>query len=291
MGAPFPAVVGTDGAVARPRGSIDLTFARSPGGNSYVSRQFAAYPFHVCRPHRFDGDPAGMATLYVQSCAGGIFEDDRLIQSVTAAAGAGAHVTTQASTIVHGMRSGEADQETRLVAEAGAFLEFLPDPLILFPRARLRTRLVIRAHPDATIVVCDSFHMHDPAARGGVFDWLAGEIAVETLSGETVALDRMTVRGEVMAAGLAGISGRYRAHGSLMILDRGGRTMQLVEALRDALATAQGVHGGASTLPGGAGAWLRLLADDGATLRHGLHSAWAASRSLLTGRTPHSRRK
>lgn len=291
MGATVPAVSATDGAAARPVGSIELTFAREPGGDSYVSRQFASYPFHVCRPHRFAGDPAGMATLYVQSCAGGIFEDDRLLQSVTVAAGARAHVTTQASTIVHGMGSGEADQETRLVAEAGAFLEFLPDPLILFPHARLKTRLVMRAHPEATIVACDSFLMHDPAARGRVFDWLAGEIVVEALSGETVVLGRTTVRGEVMAAGLTGISGRFRSHGSLMILDRSGRTAQLVEALRGALADAHGLYGGASTLPGGAGAWLQLLAEDGAALRDGLRSAWATLRTLLTGRAPQNRRK
>ena len=285
-----PAVSGIAGAVTRAPGSIELVFARAPGGVSYVVQQYAGYPFHVCRTHRFAGDPAGMVTLYIQSCAGGIFEHDRLHQAVAVETGAKAHVTSQASTIVHGMDSGNAVQEIRLVAEAGAFLEFLPDPLILFPQARLKTRLVLRAHPEATIIA-DSFLMHDPTASGRVFDWLANEIGVEAPTGETVALDRSIARGATMAAGLPGIGGRFRAHGSLVILHRSGGMAQLLDALRGALADGGGLYAGVSTLPGGAGAWVRLLAEDGVALRAGLEAAWSAARLALTGAAPSRRRK
>jgi urease accessory protein len=271
------------------RGAIELAFARAPGGETFVSRQQATYPFHVCRPHRFSGDPAGMVTLYVQSCAGGIFADDRLQQSITAGLGAEAHVTTSAATIIHGMVSGAAAQETRLVAAEGAYLEFLPDPSILFPQARLRTRLAMRGHPEGTIIACDSFLMHDPTGTGRVFDRLQGEIIVEGPSGETVAIDRSALRGEAMMAGLPGIAGRFRACATLMVLTRRLTPARLVEALRDALAG--NAYGGASTLPGETGAWVRLLAEDGPALRRGLHSAWSTLRLVLTGSAPHPRRK
>ena len=49
--------------------------------------------------------------------------------------------------------------------------------------------------------------------------------------------------------------------------------------------------GSAGYLPGEAGAWVRLLAADGAALRRGLHSAWSAVRTMLTGSVPQPRRK
>ena len=274
------------------QGAIELAFARAPGGETFIGRQRATYPFHVCRPHRFDGDPAGMVTLYVQSYAGGIFADDRLQQSIVAGIDAAAHVTTAAATIVHGMVSGGgAAHETRLVAEAGALLEFLPDPSILFPRARLQTRLAIRAHPEATIIAGDSFLMHDPTEAGRVFDRLQGEIVVEGPSGEIVALDRSALRGDTMTAGLPGIAGDFRACATLMVVTHRLAPAVLVDALRGALAGDGAAYGGASTLPREAGAWVRLLAADGAALRRGLHSAWSALRAVLIGSVPQPRRK
>ena len=57
------------GAVAPSR--LSLTFSCDGGGRTYLDRQFASYPFHVCRPHYFPHDAPGMATLYLQSSAGG----------------------------------------------------------------------------------------------------------------------------------------------------------------------------------------------------------------------------
>ena len=70
-------------------GRIELRFARGPDGSTHVERQLASYPFHLCRALRLPGDPDGMATLYLQSCAGGLFEHDRL--SVSIVAGEGTH--------------------------------------------------------------------------------------------------------------------------------------------------------------------------------------------------------
>jgi urease accessory protein len=133
--------------------------------------------------------------------------------------------------------------------------------------------------------------MHDPTESGRVFDRLQGEIAVEGPSGEIVALDRSALRGEAMMAGLPGIAGRFRACATLMVATRRLPPVRLVEALRGALAGDEHGYGGASALPGDAGAWVRLLAVDGAALRLGLHSAWSALRAALTGTVPQPRRK
>ena len=55
-----------------------LAFALSPGGVTYLRKQHVSYPFHICAPFHVEGDPPGMASLYLQSCAGGVFEGDHL---------------------------------------------------------------------------------------------------------------------------------------------------------------------------------------------------------------------
>ena len=44
-------------------GRAEIEFGRAPDGRTFIKQQFASYPFHVCRPHSFAGDPEGMITL------------------------------------------------------------------------------------------------------------------------------------------------------------------------------------------------------------------------------------
>lgn len=273
------------------RSRIELEFARAPEGETYLRRQRAAYPYHLCKPYRYPGDPAGMATLYLQSCAGGIYAGDRLEERIRVGAGAAAQVTTQAASIVHSMIGAAAFQSVEVEAEAGAFAEYLPDPLILFPHASFETRLRIRAAEGATVLACDSFLMHDPDAADGCFDRLSAEIAAETTDGRLLALDRFEIDGATMRRGLAGLSGRFAAHGSLWALGREDATDGVVDAMRERLSAVSGIHAGASRLPNGAGAAARILAEDGFALRAGLFAAWSGARFALTGRLPEPRRK
>lgn len=288
-----------DGRAADPAGAALLrrgaaraavAFSCDAAGRTYVRRQFAPYPFHVCRPFYVAGDPPQMATLYVQSCSGGIYQDDDLAIDVMAEEGAQVHLTSQASTIVHAMERGDARHAVSLEAQAGAVIEYLPDPLILFPRVRLTTCVRIRAHPTSTVVACESFLLHDPEGGKGAFDRLLGETIAESSDGDLLALDRFEIVGDTMTDRRPGITGAHPALGSMLVLHREGRAA-LVEALRSALDAAPGIYGGASALPGDAGAWVRLLAEDGAALRRGLHAVWSAVRRTLTGAAPQARRK
>lgn len=273
------------------RGRLEMTFARDPSGRTYIRRQFVGYPYHVCRPLSFGGDPAGMATIYLQSCAGGIFRDDRLREHIVAEEGAVAHVTTQASTIVHGMDRGSARQAVLIEAAAGAFVEVLPDPFILFPQSRFASDLRIRAHETATVVVADSFICHDPAGAGAMFERFQGALRVEDLQGNLLALDRFHTTGATIAERRAGITGAFVVQGGLFVIQRQGAAPAVVDALRAAAAGIAQTYAGASELPNGCGAWLRVMAADGIGLRTAMTSAWQAVRATVTGQIPMPRRK
>ena len=280
-------------ALAPPRpqtAQAELEFARDANGGTYVHRQRVGYPFHVGRSLKMPGDPPGMPTVYLQSCSGGIFEGDDLRMRISAGEGATAHVATAASTVVHSMESQAASQQVELLAQPGSFLEYLPDPVILFPRAKLANGVRVRTHPGATVIFGDSMLLHDPKGGNDPFDWLQSDTLIENEAGKLLARDRFRIEGMQLARGLAGITGAWKAQGSLFVATTTRPAAELVAAMRAAPVPA-GVYTGATTLPNQSGAWTRILATDAAALKAALFSTWAAVRQTLTGAAPMPRRK
>ncbi len=269
---------------------LDLAFERAPGGGTVLRRQLVAYPFHVGRVLHLPGDPPGFASVYLQSCSGGLFQGERLGLAIAAGEGAQVHLTTAASTIVHTMNDGYAEQSLQISAAAGSLVEYLPDPLILFPAARLDTRLVIRAAESATVIASESFLLHDPHAGGAAFDWLRSETRIEDETGRTLAVDRFRAEGRAVMANRPGVNGGFDLQGTLLVVHRTNPQAALT-ALRSALCESADAYAGASLLPGGSGAWLRVLARDSIALRAIMREVWSAVRLMATGSSPGRRRK
>ena len=269
----------------------EIAFGRGPGGETFIRRQFAAYPFHVCRPHSFAGDPPGMVTLYLQSLSGGIYEHERLSLSLAAEPGARVHVTSQASTIVQSMQGGQARLDASLEAREGALVEYMPDPLILFPDADLATTLTLRWHEDAKVILADAFLAHDPEGAGRVFSMLDSRLDIETPEGRLLARDRFVLSGEAHKDRLSSEAGGGGALGTLVVITGPDGLAPMLAAVRGALEDQPGTYAGASVLPKDCGIRARLLSADGAALRRAMQAAWAAAREVITGAPPPERRK
>ncbi len=261
---------------------------RAVGGRTHLAEQRTPHPFHITRPFRFAGDPEGMATLYLQSSSGGLYGDDRLSLDIAAGPRAAAHVTTQASSIVHHARGGETRVEVRLAAGEDALLEYCPDPAILFAGARLDAQVVARLGPGARLVLADAALTHDPAGIGAPFDRYRNEIRIETTDGAPLLIDRGVVAGADWHARCGG----WPCLGTM-----------IVAGAIDARAVGDGLRGAIDQPIGGAAyaavsvfeerrlVLLRVLATDGAALSTALETGWSAARTGLTGHPPRRRPK
>lgn len=289
---------------------------RQPGGRTFLARQHTPHPFHMTRPFHFPDDPSGMATLYLQSSSGGLYGDDDLTLDIRAEAGAAAQITTQASTIVHAARGGVTRQTVRLRADAGALLEYLPDPVILFPGADIAARVEARVAPGAVAMLSDSFLAHDPDGadarflrfenaivihRGAVVEngWAEDEWAEDGAAGEAAAptlVDRMRLSGACWPGQGAAVRD-FRCHGAFFLVNPpdGARA---VEAMRAALlaversgADENHAYSAVEYLTGREIVAARFLTRDGALLSRMLNEAAAAARLAVTGRPPARRPK
>jgi urease accessory protein len=258
-------VVATDAGAAR---CFDLTFRADGAARTFIGAQFVRYPMHICRAHRHEAMP-GVARLALQSVSGGLFEGERVHGRITAQARARAIVGTSASTIVHSMKDGWAEQSAELAAAPGAVLAYLPEPSILFPASRLRSTVTARAEPGGAIVFCESFLAHDPAGQGQGFAALDASVIVTGADGRLLARERFCADGPGWLARRAGLSGGFAVHAGLWLI-REGDNAALLALLRQALDGDGAVHAGASELPNRAGLQARLLCTDAVALRRAM---------------------
>ncbi len=270
---------------------LALHFACDPAGRTFLARQFVTYPFFLTQPFYLDETPPGMPSLILQSVSGGLYQDERLAVAVTADVGAQVHCTTQSATVVHSMAAHRhASQVVSISAAAGAFVEYLPGPLILFPHANCRTILDIVLDPSAAVLVGEAFLVHDPAGQDRKFGSLMSETTVRRPDGRLLCRDRLRITGEERTLAAPGVLRHFQAQGTVWVLSSSS-TPELLEGLRTALNGVTGLYAGASTLPNQAGVWARFLASDALVLNRGFSAAWSAVRRVLTGKGIEGRRR
>ena len=265
---------------------LDLDFSRSPAGRTYLARQFVRYPCHLTRPFYLDREPDGLATLFIQSVSGGLYDREELNGRIRVASGAHAHVTTQAATIVHrgrGIRHGMT-----LEVAADGFLAYTPDATILFDGADFAQRTVVRCRSGAHVILIDSVTTHDPYGRGGGLHHWRNETDIRDADGHAY-VDRQHLRACSLVSAL-GPEARFRAMTSVFLLGPCYGD-EAVADLRIALSQHTGVHAGVGRLPDAGGVIVRGLAESGSALSVLHEVCFTAGFASVFGCAPARRRK
>lgn len=273
-------------------GKAALAFKLSPAGRTYLSRQYLAYPFHATRVFYLDPALPELATLYLTSASGGLFQGDRISLKADVKTGASAHITTGSATKIHSMERDFARQTVDLAVGQDAYLEYLVEPNILFPRSRLESVVRVSVERGGCAILGDSFLTHNPEGVNHTpFDSLLAEVSVHDPKEKLLALDRMKVAGGNRFLSVPGLTGNNFAQGSIYFIWDGKPPDVMVRTMEKATRGFEGIYAGASTLPGGCGAFVRILADDPLALDHALWQVAAACRKLATGQNMPTRRK
>jgi len=258
------------------------------GGRTVLAQQRVPYPFHVTRPFYLDRARPEIATLYLQSASGGLYRGESLALSIIADSHAAAHVTTQASTIVHRTSNRSIAQNTRIEIGDHAFAAMTPDPLVLFPGAEIACTTDITLAATARAIVTDGLTQHDPEGKGRPFGRYSNAIVVRNAKGTVLLADRGSLAGDQMLGPTSPL-GPFRAAGTLLVLGHGANRCD-PDILETRLATCN-CTAGISKLPNDAGIGGRILATNGGALARGLEIAFAIAFEALIGILPARRRK
>lgn len=121
------------------------------GGRTILADLERRAPYMAQRALYCDQGMPELAWLFMITTSGCVLQGDRLALEVALGPRAQAHVTTQSATKIHTMDANYAVQTQTITLADGAYLEFLPDPLIPHRGARFAdTRISIA--PSATLL-------------------------------------------------------------------------------------------------------------------------------------------
>lgn len=272
--------VGTPGKI----GLLELKVAPRDGVTR-VEKQFQRAPLHVYRPIYLDPQLPGMAFIFLQQYGDGLVQGDRYRIDIDCAPGSAVHLTTQAATKVFAARQDFVTQMTNLHVGAGAVVEFLPDPVVPFRHARMFQRTHVTVDPSSTVILAETLLpgrvAHDEAH---VYHLYWAETEVRRPDGTLLFSDllrRQPAAGEDPTS--IGFLGGYDVHAALYVLTTQVAATSLVSVLRSALAGCPALLAGATELPNGCGAAVRMLGTSSAQVQAGLRTAWSAARRELLG--------
>jgi urease accessory protein len=256
--------------------------ARRLGARTRLAEVRCRPPLQALRAHHLDPALPDMAFVIVSSPGGGVLQGDRLALSIAAEAGARLHVDTASATRLYRMPQAGAGADVDLRVGPGACLELVPDPFVPFAGARYhqRTRAVV---DESGILLLAEVVAAGRAARGEElrYERFESVLDVRRPSGELLFRDACR-----LVPAECTIDTRRPVVGTLHVVAAGFAPGALVESPQPS-----GAYAGASELPNGAGAWLRVLAPDVATAVAVVDAGWrAARRALLGAEPPRSRR-
>jgi urease accessory protein len=233
-------------------------------------------------------DPAmpDLAWLFMITTSGCVLQGDRLALEVAVGPGARAHVTTQSATKIHSMDANYAVQTQSITLADGAYLEFLPEPLIPHRRARFLSDTRISIAPTATLLYAEivqpgrKYH-HPDECFGATLVSLAME--AERPDGEMLFTEKLVIDPARRPVRQTGVMGFFDVFGNAILLtsrDAAARVHARVDAVVD---LTNGVACGACRLPNDAGLIFKAVGRETAQIKAKVREFWAIAREEITG--------
>lgn len=138
-------------------GYLNLGFEIDPRGKCILRDLDRRAPLIVQQELYFDEEMPEMPCVYILSSGGPNVDGDRYQQNITVRKDAFAYVATGAATKLAEMHYNYSGMIQNIVLEEGAYLEFLPEPVIPCRHTRFISDTRMQVAPSATVVYSEIF--------------------------------------------------------------------------------------------------------------------------------------
>ena len=268
------------GAVGK-RGYLSLGFELD-GSRTILRHWERRAPLIVQRALYCDHYWKELPYVYIVSSGGPNVDGDRYEQHFTLSRNAFAHITTGAATKIAQMRHNHSALRQYITLDEGAYLEYLPEPIIPHRGSRFYSHTHITIAPTATLLYAE-IYLCGRRWSGERFDYdiLSVGVQAERSDGQRLFRDKFIVSPRSQSPSVVGVMGDYEVLANVILLTpkpMADRIYSLCEPRFD-----ERLMAGVTSLPNGCGLIYRVMGYDSQSVKHAVREFASLVRQTVKG--------
>ena len=231
-------------------------------GRTIIKEKESVFPLSVQKEMYYDQFQPKMTHVYIVSSSGGILQGDKYMIDIILEKNALAHITTQGATRVYGMNVSNAIQVINVSLDDGAYLEFIPDQIILYKNSRFYQEINFKVHDNATMIYSEIISP-GRIGMGEIFDY---EICYLRSIGknhkdELRFTDYTKIEPKKMNLQDFGVLGQKQIMATVYILAKRNDIEKIIQTLESEIKNSSEIEFGWSTMTKENGILLRILGN------------------------------
>ena len=268
------------------RGYLYLGFELDAAGRSILRSLERRAPLIVQQELYFDEAMPEMPCVYILSSGGPNVDGDRYEQHFVVRRNAFAHISTGAATKLAVMHRNYSGLRQQIELDEGAYLEYLPEPVIPCRNTRYHAETEIRIHPTATLCYAE-IYLSGRRHHGGerfCYDILSVSCRAERPDATPLFREKFIIRpGRERPEELGAMNG-YDIFANAVALMPPDRADRLCEHTKAFIHRENRLAAGITRLPGGCGVSYKVLGDDTGAVKRLVRRFCSEVRRCVKGR-------
>ncbi|MEZ3442064.1 MAG: urease accessory protein UreD, partial [Alistipes sp.] len=265
---------------------LRLGFELDASGRSILRDWERRAPLIVQQALYFDEQLPDLPCVYILSSGGPNVDGDRYEQHITVRRGASAHVSTGAATKLAAMRYNFSALRQTFRLEAGAYLEFLPEPTIPCRRTRFWSDTEFRVDPSATLFYSEIYLAGRRHHEGERFAYDLLSVASRAYGPDERLLfrEKFVIRPAFRSPETRGAMGGYDVFANAVVLTPPACAEAIYAATECISDPQRQLATGILRLPDGCGLSFRVLGMDSGTVKQAVRDFCSTVRRTVKGR-------
>lgn len=274
--------VGTPGK----QGRLHLAFELDSQGKSILRYLDRRAPLIVQQALYFDENWPELPCVYILSSGGPNVDGDRYELQIKVGTDAFAHLSTGAATKLAGMRYNYASMTQHIVLDEGAYLEFLPEPVIPCRHTRFASDTRLTVHPTATICYAEIFtggRKHHAGGEHFDYDLLAVNVQGQRPDGEWLFKEKFVSFPSQYAPTVIGVMDGYEVWANVVVITPSGNADAIYSATEAFILPDGKLAAGITRLPGACGLLYKVLGHETGPVKRQVRKFCSSVRQVVKG--------
>lgn len=268
-------------------GYLRLGFELDGSGRSILRDLDRRAPLIVQQELYFDEQLPDMPCVYILSSGGPNVDGDRYRQIITVGKDAMGFVSTGAATKLASMQDNYSGLEQTIELAEGAYLEYLPEPIIPCRDTRFISDTCLRVHPSATVFYSEIFMGGRKYFGKGelfAFDILSVCSHGERPDGSQLFREKFIIDPKTSPIRDIGVMGGFDVFANVLVMTPEENIAPIYDAVEAVYDPSVPVAAGITHLPNGAGLLYKVLGMETGPVKKLVREFCSKVRSRVKGR-------